>query len=385
MKTQHVIKILLPAILLGGCMKQELDYLRDQGCTGGGGSQDLESIAITISNEEVFELGETRDIPYTLPENAPHGIVVGLILEPESGGFSAPQFAMAAPTAVAAVTRYVPEEMWTIELDTENQKLVVTTAPDSRSVSLGNIAKTIAIYSSDGKGRTAIQKIDLKLDFTGVDGNEGYYYEHGVVTGICYHDSYESENDYGNHRVYYIMSLVESETTMAWSSVSEDTGCDDPKFGDNNLKAADLYQGGHPGVTFPAFDFCAGQGDGWYLPSVTELEWMVNWYDDWTYYDYQWFGNRDFGWGVMSPSTYWRERKNALLAAVGGMPLRHDWPYWSSTQGTQNFTPFSGLPSPEKAFYVYFNDGFCSVDAKLATRLVRPVRVWVDMDDQDVG
>ena len=96
----------------------------------------------------------------------------------------------------------------------------------------------------------------------------GDYYERGDVRGVVF----QVEED-GWHGT--IISL--DEIMLPWCVFRKAdafaTGADDLKDGMANMETLERYIAAHglSWADFPAFEWCRGQGEGWYLPSIDEM------------------------------------------------------------------------------------------------------------------
>lgn len=111
---------------------------------------------------------------------------------------------------------------------------------------------TNIIYIYDGKGRNGVYQV-------------GDYYDDGTKQGVVF-----EVDESGRHGK--IVGL--NETKLRWCAIEEykrevKTGATDKDDGRNNQlrieKIADWR------TKYPAFAWCANQGEGWYLPSLNEL------------------------------------------------------------------------------------------------------------------
>ncbi len=96
----------------------------------------------------------------------------------------------------------------------------------------------------------------------------GDYYERGDVRGVVFH--VEEDGWHGT-----IISL--DEIMLPWCVFSKANafvvGADDLKDGQANMEAVErcIAEHGLSWADFPAFEWCRGQGEGWYLPSIDEM------------------------------------------------------------------------------------------------------------------
>lgn len=96
----------------------------------------------------------------------------------------------------------------------------------------------------------------------------GDYYNRGGVSGVvCYVDAS------GEHGL--VVSL--DEAMLAWNTYRKpdfrETGADHPSDGQRNMEtvARFIEENGLSWADFPAFEWCRGHGEGWYLPSIDEM------------------------------------------------------------------------------------------------------------------
>ncbi len=342
---------------MSGCMKEEVDFLRarDCGCEEG---DNLPSIGVIIEEQQPFELGEVRDISYTLPEDAPEGLLIGLILNPPpaSGGLD--------HLAVQSSERTT----WDVALDTVARIITVAAPAVDWRITPQTAENEIAVYSTDRDARTAIKKLPLKLDYTGI-GADSYFFERGVVVGLVYADWYDSEYDWC--RVYHIVSLYESPAGMQWSTAPALVNSTSREYCDANLLAYTAYKTANSTPDFPAFEYCIAQGSEWLLPTHHDMAYLFCEYIG--YWRHFWEGLFD---DYIPTDTYYRDRFNQKLVAVGGTPLS-DGTYWTSTE--DNDPQYQA----GKAMSINFATSEIAVSDKTSAFQVRPVRIWVDWDDCD--
>ncbi len=142
----------------------------------------------------------------------------------------------------------------------------------------------------------------------------GDYYDRGGVRGIvCY-----VEDD--GHRGL-IVSL--DEAMLAWSLFRKPDlrtiGTADMSDGRQNMEtvARCIETDGLSWADFPAFEWCRGKGEGWYLPAINELLALANGYHG---------GNR------MHSDRKARNRFNDMLREHGGKRMDRLVDYFSSTE-----------------------------------------------------
>lgn len=110
-----------------------------------------------------------------------------------------------------------------------------------------------------GKGREGVYQV-------------GDYYDDGTKQGVVFEVS-----DGGQHGK--IVSLMQSRDEAQWSSDEEhtlksveafETGASDERNGMNNQRIIQKISGWRE--KYPAFAWCADQGEEWYLPAIEELK-----------------------------------------------------------------------------------------------------------------
>lgn len=160
----------------------------------------------------------------------------------------------------------------------------------------------------------------------------GEIYREGDVVGIVV-----STTDEGRHGV--IASL--DEACLAWSSKPrremEKVGCADRMDGRNNMaKIAEYVAANSLSLSeFPAAEWCASKGEGWYLPAINEV-WIL--------------GTAFNGGSRVAFKRAVRKQFNATLRNAGGRPLNDIMFYHSSTEGaksTQSLYSHMGSAQPE--------------------------------------
>ena len=109
----------------------------------------------------------------------------------------------------------------------------------------------------------------------------------------------------------YLFSLDEED--LQWSTVNEWCNCINDKGAWNTSDPFTYY--GQDINNYPAFKWCMEHGEGWFLPSSTELNWMWEAITN---------GERDFD----APSV---AEWNKIITDNGGEPFCEDY-YWSSNE-----------------------------------------------------
>ncbi len=152
------------------------------------------------------------------------------------------------------------------------------------------LAKMVA----EGKGRDGVYQV-------------GDYYNRNGKQGVVF-----AVSDGGRHGK--IVSLTQSSDELQWCSDEEferkiETGASDERNGMNNQRKIQQISGWRE--KYPAFAYCADQGEGWYLPAIEELK-------------------------IFSLNDAVHDAVNRTLQAKGGTKLfdkgdSGKW-YWSSTE-----------------------------------------------------
>ena len=137
----------------------------------------------------------------------------------------------------------------------------------------------------------------------------GYYYDRDGKQGVVFEVSAD-----GRHGK--IVSLTQSGAQMNWCAEKSDqkrsVGTESRTDGAANQAVVSAVRGWQE--KFPAFAWCAEQGDGWYLPAIEELE-------------------------KFATNAKVNSAVSTTLSRVGGAPLfglgDSGW-YWSSTEVDKN-------------------------------------------------
>ena len=142
----------------------------------------------------------------------------------------------------------------------------------------------------------------------------GQIYDVNGTKGMIY--AIKSDNS-GNNWVY-LCSLDEAD--LQWSTENVMCNCVSSKGSWNTYDPFDpQYSKADGGVrdinNYPAFKWCMEHGDGWFMPSSTELQWMWDAISE---------GTHKFN----NPSV---EKYNKILTDNGGMPFVETY-YWSSNE-----------------------------------------------------
>ena len=139
----------------------------------------------------------------------------------------------------------------------------------------------------------------------------GAIYEVNGVKGVIFAIKSDNKGD----TYCYIFSLDEED--LQWSTKYEFCNCMSQR-GDYNTNDPFDYFGMNID-DYPAFKWCKEHGEGWFLPSSTEMHWM---------WDMLTEGARDF----KAPSV---AKYNAFIVENGGEPFCETY-YWSSNETSED-------------------------------------------------
>ena len=173
----------------------------------------------------------------------------------------------------------------------------------------------------------------------------GDYYNDGVKEGVVFEVSADGRRG-------KIVSMKQSSERLQWSSDSAEQrrliGADSKTDGAYNMAKVKAVSGWRD--KYPAFKWCADLGEGWYLPSIEELE-------------------------VFTLNTAIHDAVNRTLIARGGTKLydiyENGW-YWSSTE--HDYKSFVGFC----AWYVVMFGGSTNDYFKFNDYYVRAVSAFGD-------
>lgn len=149
----------------------------------------------------------------------------------------------------------------------------------------------------------------------------GSLYNKNGVKGIVYaiEDFPVYNEDFtevvGYEKYCYIFSLDEED--LQWSTKYESCNCMAKRGDYNTYDPFDRW--GRDINNYPAFKWCMSHGEGWFMPSSTELNWMWDAITD---------GQRDFS----APSV---AKYNKLITDNGGEPFCETY-YWSSNETSED-------------------------------------------------
>ncbi len=139
----------------------------------------------------------------------------------------------------------------------------------------------------------------------------GAIYEVNGVKGVIFAIKSDNKGD----TYCYLFSMDEED--LKWSTKYEFCNCMSQR-GDYNTNDPFDYFGMNID-DYPAFKWCKEHGEGWFLPSSTEMHWM---------WDMLTEGQRDFD----APSV---AKYNAFIVENGGEPFNETY-YWSSNETSED-------------------------------------------------
>ena len=134
----------------------------------------------------------------------------------------------------------------------------------------------------------------------------GQIYDINGTKGVCY----AIKNDNQNRTWAYFFSM--DEKYLQWSTENVWCNC---VSGRGDWNTEDMLKYGTSPEKYPAAQWCVAHGEGWFMPSSTELQWM---------------------WDAVSGGTHKFECEtmdayNKLLKDNGGEPFNETY-YWSSNE-----------------------------------------------------
>jgi hypothetical protein len=164
-----------------------------------------------------------------------------------------------------------------------------------------------AVEGSDGEGGSSGEETDSDKEY-----NVGDYYNVNGVEGIVF----AIETDVYETTWCYVFSLDEAD--LQWSKINVDCGYN--HGGTGQWMTEDLFNpkyGGQNIDDYPAFKWCIEHGEGWFMPSTKELQWI---------------------WTLISGGTHKFDSDsvkayNKLLVEKGGMPFNETY-YMSSNENS---------------------------------------------------
>ena len=182
-----------------------------------------------------------------------------------------------------------------------------TTTPGSYNI--------YALYDNVRSNTVSVDAYDLNL----ASAYEiGQIYDIDGVNGVCY----AIKTDRQSRTWAYFFSMDEAD--LQWSTENVWCNCISDKGSWNTYDTFDpnysQAEGGARDINnYPAFKWCMDHGDGWFMPSSDELQWM---------------------WDAISEGTHNFDNPsvaayNKLLSDNGGMPFVETY-YWSSNETSED-------------------------------------------------
>ena len=269
--------------------------------------------------------GTISRVTFTVPNKCIAGLVAvnlptGEVVEYGSVGAEHSEIMVNSPTPISTSTP-IYFNSFPIELtagDSFYVKVVCNGATYTKHVTL-SAGKSLNLE----EGSLNIFTVDMSrvLPVIPESYTPGTLYNRHGVTGVIfaikefpiYNSNYTAI--VGNDKYCYIMSLDEED--LQWSTKYEWCNCLSQR-GDYNTYDPFNYYGIKPD-DYPAFKWCMSHGDGWFLPSSKELQWMWDAITD---------GVHDFG----APRV---AEYNKLLTDNGGEPFVETY-YWSSNETSES-------------------------------------------------
>ena len=258
------------------------------------------SDATDVVNTALCKVGSTRAYEYTIVE----------VEEPKP--------ATVTLTASKSTVKADGSDAVTFSVTTEN--IANPSEVKIVNVATGNTVGTT--FSTTVVGEYKFQAVwgDVKSNIVTITATStkqysvGDLYNENGVEGVIF----AIKEDNNGATWCYLFSMDEED--LQWSTENVYCNCNSAKGIWNTYDPFDpVYSRADGGVrdinNYPAFKWCMEHGDGWFLPSYTELNWM---------WDAITNGERDFN--VPSVAAF-----NKVLTDHGGTAISQDY-YWSSNE-----------------------------------------------------
>ena len=160
-----------------------------------------------------------------------------------------------------------------------------------------------ALYDNVRSNTVSVDAYDPEMK---TDYEIGQIYELSGSKGVCY----AIKNDNQNRTWAYFFSM--DEEYLQWSTENVWCNC---ASGRGDWNTEDMLRNGTSPDKYPAAQWCVAHGEGWFMPSSTELQWM---------------------WDAVSGGTHTfdcdtMKAYNKLLTDNGGEPFIETY-YWSSNE-----------------------------------------------------
>ena len=164
-----------------------------------------------------------------------------------------------------------------------------------------------ALYDNVRSNTVSIDAYDPEMK---TDYEIGQIYELSGSKGVCY----AIKTDNQNRTWAYFFSM--DEEYLQWSTENVWCNC---ASGRGDWNTEDMLRNGTSPDKYPAAQWCVAHGEGWFMPSSTELQWM---------WDAVSGGTHSFDSSTMK--SY-----NNLLSSNGGEPFIETY-YWSSNETSED-------------------------------------------------
>ena len=160
-----------------------------------------------------------------------------------------------------------------------------------------------ALYENTRSNTVSVDAYDPEMV---TDFEIGKIYDINGTNGVCY----AIKNDNQNRTWAYFFSM--DEEYLQWSTENVWCNC---ASGRGDWNTEDMLKNGTSPDKYPAAQWCVAHGEGWFMPSSTELQWM---------------------WDAVSGGTHNFDSEtmksyNNLLTSNGGEAFQETY-YWSSNE-----------------------------------------------------
>ena len=160
-----------------------------------------------------------------------------------------------------------------------------------------------ALYENTRSNTVSVDAYDPEMV---TDFEIGKIYDINGTNGVCY----AIKNDNQNRTWAYFFSM--DEAYLQWSTENVWCNC---ASGRGDWNTEDMLKNGTSPDKYPAAQWCVAHGEGWFMPSSTELQWM---------------------WDAVSGGTHNFDSEtmksyNNLLTSNGGEAFQETY-YWSSNE-----------------------------------------------------
>lgn len=167
-------------------------------------------------------------------------------------------------------------------------------------------AGTYNFYALYDNVRSNTVSVDAYNPEMNVDYEIGEIYDINGTNGVCF----AIKNDNQNRTWAYFFSM--DEEYLQWSTENVWCNC---ASGRGDWNTEDMLKNGTSPDKYPAAQWCVAHGEGWFMPSSTELQWM---------------------WDAVSGGTHNFDSEtmksyNTLLTSNGGEAFQETY-YWSSNE-----------------------------------------------------